>query len=78
MNKHVSCMTLDGERGLKGTYDRVVGTAFSAKVHGMIFVDAFIDNPIREHGLRCNAEYKDTERQVVSWLGVLPHIYYSQ
>lgn len=44
-----------------GAYDSVVGTAFAAKVHRVIVVDAFVYNSVREHGLRCDTEYEDAE-----------------
>lgn len=45
----------------RGAYDGVVGTAFAAKVHGVIVVYAFVDYAIGEHGLGRDAEYENAE-----------------
>lgn len=55
-------------------YDAVVGSRLSAEVQGLVVLDALIDDAIGEHGLGGDAEYEHTERDVVAWLGVLPHV----
>ena len=58
----------------KDTYDGVVGTTLSAKVHGLIIVDTFVDDAVGKHGLGCNSEYENAKGQIIRWLGILPHI----
>lgn len=55
------------------SYHAVVGAALSTKVKRFVVIDTLIDDSVGEHGLRSNAIDKDTERHVVSWLGLGPH-----
>jgi len=57
------------------TYDTIVGTAFAAKVEGLVVLDAVIDYAVREHGLVGDTEDEDAEGEILRWLGVTPHGY---
>lgn len=44
------------------SYYSVVCTALSSEVHWLVVIDAFIDNTVREHGLRRDTEDEHPER----------------
>lgn len=54
------------------TYHAVVRSRLATERQRLL-ADSLVDDAVREHGLRCDAEYEGAEAGVAVWLALLPH-----